>query len=132
MKKLLKLAKVCGALLVCAVLLAGCNRYAGWQYIRIEHSVPYENCEYKIQESCSGPDGHCYNWYRQKATTHGANTVVITDTTQGFKSKGGAFVNQYGGAGKTRATSTMTGLADYYYCPSRDKASELYEPIKRP
>jgi len=108
--------------LLFAVCLSGCNRYPGWQYVRIESAVPYENCEYKIQGSCSGPAGHCYNQYRQKAITYGANTVVMTEIKEGNQDVvetyfvGNSAISQSSGA-----VPTITGLADYYYCPPRDK-----------
>jgi hypothetical protein len=109
-----------------AIFLSGCGRgrYQGWQYVRIEYEVPSEKCEYKIQEACSGGGAHCFNWFRQKATLYGANTVVITDRTDGFVSKGRAVVYQGSGGAKTRATSTMTGLADYYYCPPKNNKKD--------
>jgi hypothetical protein len=111
--------------------LPGCGhvRYPGWEYVRIEHSVPSENCEYKIQEACGSGGAHCYNWFKQKATRYGANTVVITESSQGFSSKGSAIVYQGSGGGNSRATSTLIALADYYYCPKqKDQPQETQEP----
>lgn len=127
----MKIIKIVLVLVSLVTLLSGCSRYPGWQNIRIEYSVPSEKCEYKVQESCTGPDGHCFNWFRQKATKFGANTVVITDRAQGYKSKSGIYVDQWGGGGSSRSTSTTTGLADYYYCPP-GSSDKIREPVRNP
>lgn len=72
--------------------MTGCSsiaKYPNWEFVRIEPSVP-ASCKYVVQESCppSALEG-CYNWYKKRATTYNANTVVPLDTR----------------------------LADYYICP---------------
>jgi hypothetical protein len=58
----------------------GCARYPNWEYVRIEPAVPVSECVYKVQESCPRPTAleGCLNWYKKRATTFGANTVVTT------------------------------------------------------
>ncbi len=67
---------------VMLVLLGCCSavRYPNWEYVRIEASVPDPACVYVVQEACPGwtaVEG-CYNWYKKRATTFDANTVVVT------------------------------------------------------
>lgn len=94
------------------IQLIGCAslRYPNWEYVRIENQVPDKACVYKIQEACSLPTNKCMNWHKQRATTYGANTVVINSVE-----------NQ-----KSFASSAWTGIvsggdnsstvAEYYYC----------------
>jgi len=80
------------ALLFVSLALVACAgvKYPGYEYVRIEQSKPSNQCQYKVQESCpyTAAEG-CYNWYKKRATTFDANTVVITGNR----------------------------LADYYHCP---------------
>ena len=81
------------ALLLVSLALVACGasvKYPGYEYVRIEHSKPNEQCQYKVQESCpvTAMEG-CYNWYKKRATTFDANVVHITEYR----------------------------LADYYHCP---------------
>ncbi len=75
-----------------SLLLISCTgmKYPNWEYVRIEHSIPNEQCQYEVQESCprTALEG-CYNWYKKRATGFNANVVVISDES----------------------------LADYYRCP---------------
>lgn len=110
--------------LVLALSVASCsaigNRYPGWQHVRIEYAVPSEDCQYKIQEACSHPGGVCYNWYKQRATVFGANTVVITHADKVVNSSSRAGVFQGSGGGRSETTTNMIALADYYHCPSKE------------
>ncbi len=100
------------------VALGGCGgRYLGWEQVRIVQEKPPMACQYKAQEPCSGAGAKCYNWYKQRATIYGANTVYITNERQGQASSSGASVNAYGGYGYGSSTPVMTALADYYQCP---------------
>lgn len=105
---------------ICAgILLVGCAsaRYPNWQYVRIEQSVPSDACEYKIQEACSHPGATCYNWYKQRATKYGANTVVITQASKDISASGKSMTFQGSGGSNTEVNTNLTALADYYYCP---------------
>jgi hypothetical protein len=105
MKTKIIIAALCVGLFGCASL-----RYPNWEYVRIENQVPDKACSYKMQEACSLPTNKCLNWHKQRATTYGANTVVITSVE-----------NQ-----KNFASSVWTGnvlggdnsstVAEYYYC----------------
>lgn len=113
-------------LLVLLVSFSGCassrnKRYAGWEYVRIEKQVPNSNCEYKIQEACNKRGSGCYNWFKQKAITYGANTVVITDMSKSQASKGSAVVFNHGGGAEYSSEEVMSALADYYFCPKEKK-----------
>jgi hypothetical protein len=103
------------------VVLGGCgfrnNNYPGWEYVRIEKQKPSEDCVYKIQLSCSGAGANCYNYYKQKATTYGANIVVITDMVSGQRSSGSAAVYNNIGGGGFKSEEAFTSLADLYNCP---------------
>jgi len=94
----------------------GCNRYVGWQYVRIERQLPSNNCEYKIQEACYQPGAGCFNYYKKRATLFKANTVVLTSLDQGESSSSRVFVNNMGGGGGSKSNMAFTALADYYYC----------------
>lgn len=98
-----------------SVLFAGCAslKYPNWQYVRIENSLPSPNCVYKIQESCSEEANECFNWHKKRATTFGANTVVITDKTNQSQYSAGVWGAGMWGA---RGSENMSTLADYYYC----------------
>ena len=67
------------AFLVLAAVF-GCSSilYRGWQYVRIEKSLPDASCEYRVQEVCPpmALEG-CLNWYKKRATRYDANTVVL-------------------------------------------------------
>ncbi len=70
------------SLTLLAITLSGCPasiRYPNWEYVRIEGSVPTEQCRYIVQESCpeTALEG-CYTYYKKRATRFDANTVVIT------------------------------------------------------
>ena len=61
------------------VLLSLLGCYPGWQYVRIEKSLPRAQCEYRVQESCppTALEG-CLNWYKKRAIRYDADTVVLT------------------------------------------------------
>ena len=115
MKKLTVLVLVLAFLLS----LSGCasGRYKGWEYVRIEKRVPNTNCEYKIQDTCSGAGANCYNYYKQEATLYGANTVVITEDVRSQRSSGAAAAYNGAGGASFKSAEVMTTLADYYACP---------------
>ena len=93
------------------------QRYPNWEHVRIEHEVPSENCTYEVQEACSAEPGHCFNWYKQRATLFSANTVVVTSSKDTAKSQSRLAVFGGGGGGNSSAHVVTTMLADYYYCP---------------
>lgn len=103
---------------VCSILLTGCaNRYPNWEYVRIEQKIPSSDCEYKVQESCYGAGAKCFNYYKKRATTYGANTVVLIQLDKGQKIKGGAFTHNKSGGSNITSNPVLTALADYYHCP---------------
>jgi hypothetical protein len=102
MKRLIVIAAVAA--------LAGCsNRYAGWEFVRLEQTVP-EGCVYKMQEVCTEPGLKCYNWHKQRATLFDANTVVITQTKERDQASFSAW------SGKFHKLSMGTTVAEYYKC----------------
>ena len=101
------------------VLLAGCGgRYLGWEQVRIVEEKPAAACIYKAQEACSARGADCYTWYKQRATTYGANVVHLTSQKHGQQSSSGANVNAYGGYAYGGSSPVLTALADYYACPA--------------
>lgn len=98
--------------LVLVVTACG-GRYVGWEAVRIEQAKPSDACQYKAQESCSKPGADCYEYYKKRATTFGANTVVITSEKSGHKA-GWNFTN-----GAPYSVDAITALADYYQCPAQ-------------
>ena len=101
-------------------LLAGCGgRYLGWEQVRVENAVPAETCVFKAQEACSKAGAACYTFWKQRATTYGANIVVPKDLRDGQVSSASGYAgNNAAGFGASSQT-TMSGLADYYTCPAR-------------
>ncbi|MEC4750039.1 hypothetical protein [Methylomicrobium sp. Wu6] len=95
----------------CATLaLTACaNKYAGWEFVRLENSVP-DNCVYKMQEVCTEPGLKCYNWHKQRATMFDANTVVITQTKEQHQATFSPW------SGKFNSGTMGTTLAEYYRC----------------
>ena len=91
-------------------LLVGCasHRYPNWEYVRIENQTPDKNCIYKMQDACASGGTGCFNWYKQRATTFGANTVVITQSESQKRFSAGVF--SAGGG------DTSSKVADYYFC----------------
>jgi hypothetical protein len=70
-----------------AIILLGCFaigcaavKYPGYQYVRIEKTLPDAQCKYLVQEACPRPTAleGCLNWYKKRATRYDANTVVLT------------------------------------------------------
>lgn len=92
------------------LLMVGCtnSRYPNWQYVRIESQPPSPNCIYKMQEPCSLRTNACLNWHKQRATTFGADTVVIINSESQKSFSAGIWTAKGGDNGST--------LADYYYC----------------
>jgi hypothetical protein len=101
------------ALLIFALFLASCAsvKYPNWEHVRIERSIPSDQCKYIIQESCSKRGSECYEWFKKRATKFDANTVVITQSKEGFGITG-AF-------GSFSVGNTLTAMADYYDCPKK-------------
>ena len=102
----------------------GCSsntRYPNWEYVRIEHSVPSKNCEYKVQEACSHSGAWCYKWYKKRATIFDANTVVLTNTSKELSASSKAFIYKGSGGARSEINSNLTALADYYHCPQKIK-----------
>ncbi len=89
---------------------SGCtnSRYPNWEYVRVESAVPDKSCVYKMQESCSQRANACFNWHKQRATTFGANTVVIVQNVNQNQLATGMFGIKGGDNAST--------LADYYQC----------------
>lgn len=102
------------------VLAMGCtnSRYPNWQYVRIEKQIPDTKCIYKMQEVCSLRTNACLNWHKQRATTFGADTVVITQSEA-------LAVASTGFTGYKSSENSST-VADYYYCngPKKIKPPE--------
>ena len=95
------------------IILGGCtnSKYPNWEYVRIEHEVlKPSDCVYKIQEACSARGADCYNWYKQRATIYGANTVVLVDQDKDY------IASHSGFTGNSSADVRRNFLADYYYC----------------
>ena len=93
-----------------ALLLTACGeRYPGWEQVRLEETVP-DQCEYRMQEVCIQPGNKCLNWHKQRATTFGANTVVITKSGKDDKASFSAF------SGNFHKYAEGTSLAEYYHC----------------
>jgi len=92
------------------VLMGGCtnSKYPNWQYVRIEPQVPDKKCVYKMQEPCSLRTNACLNWHKQRATTFGADTVVITQAE--------ALTVASTGFTGYKASENSSTIADYYYC----------------
>lgn len=114
---------VLSALSVCSSLLfvTACGgRYLGWEQVRVEGQIPSESCVFKAQEACSKAGADCYNFWKQRATTYGANTVVPSNLRDGQASavSGAATGYGYGYVGGS-SQPVMYGLADYYTCPIR-------------
>lgn len=103
-------------IILLSLLIVGCSnsRYHNWEHVRIEHSIPSKSCEYKIQEACSNSEAWCYKWYKKRATTFGANTVVLTKTSKDLAVSSNPFIKK-GSGGYTK----LTALADYYHCPKK-------------
>ena len=99
-------------LLIAVMLISGCSgssRYPNWESVRIESKIPDSGCIYKSQDACGKAGAGCFNFFKKRATTFGANTVVITDS-----SKDQASYSLLLGVG---GGSSITALADYYACP---------------
>jgi len=93
-----------------SIQLIGCASYPNWEYVRIEHQVPDKSCAYKIQEACSLPTNQCMNWHKKRATTFGANTVVINSSEN---------LNNYASSvwtGRVKGGEYSSTVAEYYYC----------------
>jgi hypothetical protein len=103
MKKRMLIILLCSA-------ITGCGRYAGWEYVRIEEQVPAKNCLYKMQEACSLPTNQCLNWHKKRATTYGADTVVITHSENLDNYVSSAWT------GRVKGGESASTVADYYYC----------------
>lgn len=107
---------------VVSILLLGigcANKYHGWQYVRIEQTVPAKECEYIIQEACHREGAECYNWYKKRAVTFGANTVVLTTLQQSQATSGHVLAIGNSAGGNVTSSAALTALADYYRCPAR-------------
>jgi hypothetical protein len=101
------------------LMLAACGgRYVGWENVRIEPEVPSPDCRRIIQESCSKAGDECYIWYKQRATIHQANTVVVLESSNGQQGSSGAPWGGWGGWGRGSSRPALTMLADYYACPA--------------
>lgn len=107
------------AFIVVSLLFSACasQRYPNWQYVRIETAIPKsKSCEYKIQEACTKTGGECLNWYKRRATTFGANTVVITQTENQLNVDGWSYANREAASQSVTANELQVALADYYFC----------------
>ena len=103
--------------------LIGCTawRYPNWEYVRVENKVP-ASCTYKMQESCNQSPADCPKWFKLRATTFGANTVVIQDEEKEVNSGG---VNVNVSTNVSTSTGLLVGrrtpdrqilLGEYYFC----------------
>lgn len=95
------------------LLMVGCTawRYPNWEYVRVENQVP-PSCIYKMQESCNQSPADCPKWFKLRATTYGANTVVIAEDK---KETSGFNVNVQTNVGMMRQDRALL-LAEYYFC----------------
>ena len=113
-----KMKKIILLLAIVSLLpLTGCVNAAkrrsmiGWEYVRIERSVPHKDCKYVIQSTCSNRGSKCYEKFKKDAKIFGANTVVMTEDIRSWKE------------GSSMATGTWSGneistaIADFYDCP---------------
>jgi hypothetical protein len=99
--------------IISCLFLSSCTsfKYPNWEMVRIESAKPSDKCVYKAQEVCDPKifPTSCLNWHKQRATTYGANTVVVTATgsnEQWYRSSSGRVIGgQY-----------QTSIADYYKC----------------
>jgi hypothetical protein len=105
MKNKIVVTALCVQLIGCASL-----KYPNWEYVRIENQVPDKACVYKMQDACSLPTNECMNWHKKRATTFGANTVVITSSENQKAFASSAWTGSVSG-GENSST-----LAEYYYC----------------
>lgn len=103
MRNKLIIAAACMQLMGCTNL-----KYPNWQYVRIENQIPESGCVYKMQEACAESGAGCFNWYKQRATTYGANTVVITQSETQKRYSADSW-SAHGG-------DINNSVADYYYC----------------
>jgi hypothetical protein len=90
-------------------LTACANKYAGWEFVRLEQTVP-TGCTYKMQEVCAQVGTRCLNWHKQRATLFDANTVVITGSTAQQQSSFSPW------SGKFNQNFQGTTIAEYYKC----------------
>jgi hypothetical protein len=77
MKNKIILAATCLQIIGCASL-----KYPGWERVSIEQSVFNKPCKYVYEEQCSNGSIGCVDWYKKRATTYNANTVVIETDKQ--------------------------------------------------
>ncbi len=112
--------KILGGIVLSLVvfMLTGCanGKYKGWEQVRIEGQVPQKDCVYKTQEGCGS--SNCFNWFKKRATKCGANVVILKSLSKSKEVVGGTFVSNGSGFGGVGTVDTMSGLADFYYCPN--------------
>ena len=108
------------SIIVVAMLLAGCGgRYLGWEQVRVADAIPDESCVFKAQEACSKAGAACYTFWKQRATTYGANIDVPADMRDGQASSMSGYADARTGYVGGSSQPVMYGLADYYTCPAR-------------
>lgn len=90
-----------------------------WSKVRIVNIDQFDlkKCAYKAQESCSRPGDKCYEWYKKRAITFGANTVAIIESSKGVSTSSNIFIYDDDGRPYTKTTTNITAIADYYSCP---------------
>ncbi len=99
-------------IIVLLLFVDGCarSRYKGWEFVRVENTLPSPDCQFKVQENCSKLGNGCFDWFKKRATVFNANTVVVTKTSE------------LGSTSEIRPFHKRTGtlfesLANYYDCP---------------
>jgi hypothetical protein len=104
------------AIYLVILLLIGCSstpRYPNWQYVRVEKSLPSENCVYKVQDACAAQRAAegCFNWFKKRATIYNANTVILT----------GNVLVEYQ---TSDVVISQEVVAEYYACPTKEDQTQ--------
>jgi hypothetical protein len=68
-----------------------------------------------MQESCNQSPADCPKWFKLRATTYGANTVVIQQDAGKEKNGSGVNVNIQENIGRRTPDREMM-IAEYYFC----------------
>lgn len=94
------------------VQLIGCAslQYPDWQYVRIERELPNNTCVYKLQDVCNTKHENCLTELKKRASSQGANTVLIAEE----KDQDGYARSSFTGNAKGGNFTTM--IVEYYDC----------------
>lgn len=77
MKTKIIIVALCLQVIGCASL-----KYPGWEQVKIEQTVFKQPCAFKKEELCTDVDD-CVSWYKKRAITNNANTIVIDRDLKG-------------------------------------------------